>query len=217
MGKSKDEARAVDDEHIQSCRHAVAEFFNVNLNDDTPETELISPLFQAWAKMADDPDIPLTEWLRDGAPAGIEHDIEVVGVFPPSIHPPSQDFELTAYSEELKNYDSMEDSPHGDEVLGELVNAGYVIKCKSIDEARRLLDGEPIVSKLALITTEKDGVLKRRLILDCRVSGANSATAKYERIVLPKAWDVVRDSLVLLSSGSGNRVRYFVCDVKDAF
>ena len=111
FGKPKGEAKAVGGEHIQICRRAVASFFNVNLNDDTPETELISPLFQAWAKMADDPDIPLTEWLRDGTPAGIEHDIEVVGVFPPSVQPPSQDFELTAYSEELKNYDSMEDSP----------------------------------------------------------------------------------------------------------
>ena len=42
-----------------------------------------------------------------------------------------------------------------------------------------------------MITTEKNGVLKHRLILGCRVSGANDAAKRYERILLPKAWDVV--------------------------
>ena len=69
LGKPKGEAKAVDDEHVQNCRRAVANFFNVNLNDDTPETEFRSPLFQAWAKKANDPDTPLNQvvvWWRTG-------------------------------------------------------------------------------------------------------------------------------------------------------
>ena len=60
-----------------------------------------------------------------------------------------------------------------------------------------LKGADPVLSKLALISTFKDGVWKHRLVLDCRVSGSNSATHKYERIILPRIWDVIRDSLNL--------------------
>ena len=56
------------------------------------------------------------------------------------------------------------------------------------------LDGEvPVTSKLAVVRHESDGVVKYRLILDCRVSGSNDAADRHERILLPKAWDIVRD------------------------
>ena len=97
----------------------------------------------------------------------------------------------------------MEESEYGYEVLEELVTAGYVTQVSSLSEAKKIIGADPVVSKLALITTEKDGVLKHRLILDCCVSGTNSATTKYERIILPKAWDVIRDSLVLSVQGAG--------------
>ena len=74
------------------------------------------------------------------------------------------------------------------------------------------------MSKLALISTWKDGAWKHRLILDCRVSGANSATSKYERIILPKVWDVVRDTLMMKARAEhGKDVSCLVCDYEDAF
>ena len=56
------------------------------------------------------------------------------------------------------------------------------------------------------------------MILDCRVSGTNSATTKYERIVLPLVWDVVRNALGLMAGKvDGSEVSWLVCDFQDAF
>ena len=169
--------------------------------------------------MQGDPDVPLASWLREGAPAGVDLHPESVGIFPSAHEPPSGEFDLTYYCDESANYVSMDDSDHGDDVLQELVDAGYVDNFMDPDAAQKALGVESIVtSKLALITTMKNGVPKHRLILDCRVSGANAATTKHERVLLPQVWDVIRDSLTLQSGlTQGQEVYYFVCDFKDAF
>ena len=136
---------------------------------------------------------------------------------------PSQEFELTyASGHSDSNYVSLDDSPHTAEVLKALVDQKFVKKCSGLVEAMTYLRGErPVVSKGALISKMKDGVLKHRLILDCRISGANAATTKWERIVLPKGWDIVRDAMRLkqhaVQEGRDPSLTYFVCDVSDAF
>ena len=75
-----------------------------------------------------------------------------------------------------------------------------------------------MISKLALITTEKGGQLNHRLIPDCRVSGTNSATTKWERIALPTVGDVVSDVMHLKKrTGKNGPVWFYVCDFTDAF
>ena len=116
----------------------------------------------------------------------------------------------------------MDESPYTAEALGELVEAGYVKKCPNLVEAMRYLKGErPVVSKGALISKLKDGVMKHRLILDCRVSGANRSTSKWERIMLPRGWDLVNDLMRLkkmaVEAGIAPDLVYFVCDIADAF
>ena len=92
----------------------------------------------------------------------------------------------------------MQEKPYGPEVLEELVDTGYVKKFPSVAEAKKFLNGaDPVLSKLALISLLKDGAWKHRSVLDYRVSGANSATSKYDRIILPRIWDVIRDTLNL--------------------
>ena len=55
------------------------------------------------------------------------------------------------------------------------------------------------------------------LILDCRVSGANDAAERHERILLPKAWDIIRDIMALRKAcREGESVYLFVLDFKDA-
>ena len=93
------------------------------------------------------------------------------------------------------NYTSMEESPHANDVLEKLVKERYVLEFKDIGQAKRYLGGRtPVLNKMALITVMKDGALKHRLILDCRVSGANSNTRKFERVVLPRISDLLRDA-----------------------
>ena len=104
-------------------------------------------------------------------------------------------------------------------MLGGLVKAGLAKKVRSLDAAKQCLHGHtPITSKLALITTEKDGALKHRLILDCRVSGANDAARRCERILLPKAWDIVASTMELKKRATkGEVVELMVLDFADAF
>ena len=77
---------------------------------------------------------------------------------------------------------------------------------------------EPISSKLAVVRNESDWVVKYRLILDCRVSGSNDAAERCERILLPKAWDIIRDAMALRKACKKHEeVFSFVLDFKDAF
>ena len=69
-------------QHILQCRKLVAALLRADLDDDTDLTELCCPLIEAWALAAGDADTPLLRWLRHGAPAGIEVDIDKAGIFP---------------------------------------------------------------------------------------------------------------------------------------
>ena len=75
-------------------------------------------------------------------------------------------------------------------------------------DAERVAGGKLVTSKLALITTAKDGNLTHRLILDCRVSGTNDHATKVERVILPSAWDVVHYSLMLKGNQRPNDVLF---------
>ena len=69
-----------------------------------------------------------------------------------------------------------------------------------------------------MVKNESDGIIKYRLILDCRVSGSNDAAERRERILLPKAWDIIRDIMALRKNcKSHEEVFLFVLDFKDAF
>ena len=152
---------------------------------------------------------------------GIEAEATPVGIFP-GVYDKVDDSiqrQLEFWGDKFSNYSALEDSPCFKEVLGELVKKNFVTKVGSIHSAREILGGHtPIASNTALITSEKDGVLKHRLILDCRVSGSNDKAAKRERISLPKLWDVVSDAAHLHScAGPGEEVWFSICDFKDAF
>ena len=85
----------------------------------------------------------------------------------------------------FKNYQGVEDSDEGVTILNDLVNNKFVLEFTSMKDLVKYLGMAPVVAKLALITTANDGVTKHRLILDCRVSGANDHARKSERILLP--------------------------------
>ena len=112
----------------------------------------------------------------------------------------------------------MEDAPQGEQVLQDLVDKGFVMRFGFHEDAVSYLGKQPIVSKLALITTVKDGVGKHRLMLDRRVSGSNARTKKSERILLPKAWDIIRDVLEMQALCIHDEsLELFVLNLSDAF
>jgi len=147
-------------------------------------------IYDRWVSLAQDPDKYVPQWLRLGSGIGITKIPEYAGIFPESVSTtaPEDMKNLISPGESFVNYTSIEDSPHGEEVLGDLVSKGFVAKFTDESEVKKLLDGHlPYLSKLALITTSKDGVLKHRLILDFKMSGINDRATKTERIVLPSA------------------------------
>ena len=83
-------------------------------------------MFDRWAAGANDIDTPLLHWLRWGAPAGIDESIPSVGVFPASSAEPDREFSMQDFDANHINYQSMEDSPHGEEVLKDLESKGFV-------------------------------------------------------------------------------------------
>ena len=72
---------------------------------------------------------------------------------------------------------------------------------------------------MAMITKVSADRIKRRLILDCKVSDTNAGTVQSERIIFPLVTDVVDDSLFLLSqcANLSEQVELIVLDFKDAF
>eukprot|EP00971_Amphidinium_carterae_P299438 5949530-Amphidinium_carterae.1 len=69
-----------------------------------------------------------------------------------------------------------------------------------------------------MITKERDGHIKRRLIVDCRESGVNSATTKAERLQLPRPMDVAGDAMSLMEQQSlGEALHWFSIDIANAF
>ena len=178
-------------------------------------------IYDRWVSLAQDPDKYVPQWLRLGSGIGITKIPEYAGIFPESVSTtaPEDMKNLISPGESFVNYTSIEDSPHGEEVLGDLVSKGFVAKFTDESEVKKLLDGHlPYLSKLALITTSKDGVLKHRLILDFKMSGINDRATKTERIVLPSAWDVVHDSLAMSTRlRAGQHIKYLVLDFSDAF
>ena len=120
-----------------------------------------------------------------------------------------------------KNYVSMDSSPYGREVLEKMVQAKFISKYSTIEEATKACGGKRLVlSRMALITTTtRTGELNHILILDCRVSGANAATKKWGRVLLPRILDVLQDSMLLQAVAMDDEsvLSYYVCDVSDAF
>ena len=96
-------------------------------------------------------------------------------------------------------------------MLGELVDKGFVDCYGSLEEVISALGGDkPTLSKLALITTLKEGVLNHRLILDCRVSGVNDHSRKTERVLLPSAWDIIHDTLAMRAKMKDAEALYYM-------
>ena len=116
----------------------------------------------------------------------IESEMIPRGVFP-EVHeatPEELRRDLEFYHEGFRNYSSLEEEPDGLGALLELVDAGFVLEFDSYDDLRAHLgNAEPITSKLAVIKSVKEGIVKYRLILDCRISGPNDAALRRERIL----------------------------------
>ena len=66
---------------VQKGREQHAHYLNADLADGPKLTELCTPIFDAWPQAAHDPDRPLIDWLRTGAP-GVSENTQNTQGFP---------------------------------------------------------------------------------------------------------------------------------------
>ncbi len=152
-------------------------------------------LWDAWGKMARDPDTSLPGFMRKGAPLGMELDIPPSnGIFPTTETSKCEEMEpLTEFEtiQGLLNYKSVQEQPVEAKIeIERNIRKGFVKRLSWSDVERDY--GKGTCSRMALLLKEKpDGSTKRRIILDMKRSGGNSRAVVKERIILPRLNDVV--------------------------
>jgi len=202
---------------------------------DNIDTHLVPEVFEAWATASGDPDVEVSKWLRHGAPAGLSAMPKDCGIFPVEL-------DDSVNHDGMMEYDPEDTSPYGQDADPEaahvkedevktLTDKGFLKKFVSYDDVVKYLGSKFIESKLFVIKQVKNGIVKLRVLLDCKKSGVSVSSQKCERVRLPRGLDVVFDALELSSCGatwvSRNEVRvmdtedhdieFAVLDVSDAF
>ena len=135
---------------------------------------------ETWGEAVGDVDAAriLPQWLRTGAPIGIEEHIETCGVFPPVEDTPQRNpADLSTDMAGWANYVSAESEPTV--VKGLLDEQAKKQHCKFFNSEKELTDylgvESIVLSKLALISKQKpDGTTKHRLIWDLLRSEVNA-------------------------------------------
>lgn len=198
---------------------------------------LNAELWNAWRTAARDPEQCIGQWAREGAPLGMDTDIPYSDIFPrvEADEPLNTKMDMGELAT-LKNYESVESQK--DEATIEVdryVSKGFV-KVLPLEEVHRRFP-EGTASRLALIIKQKaDGSTKRRIVIDMKRSHGNDRARIQERIVLPRAMDIVTSLRVMRarenelrgedrrrSALKGSRthgeseVEFILLDLQDAF
>lgn len=163
----------------------------------TPRWGYVLPLdpeiIEAWVAKGNDPEIHVSDWIRRGAPLGIESPIPTVGIFPPAEasnmdFPGQQELEDAAAQMSkgcLTNYSSVQDNVEEAKVeLDRYRKAGIMVDVKKATVESEVKHGT--ISRLELIIKQKPEGVKRRIILDLRRSGGNKKAVLPEKLILPR-------------------------------
>ena len=200
-----------------------------------PRWKYVSPLdpelIDAWVAKSGDPDDVVGEWVRDGAPLGIELPIPTRGIFPKIDDPDAIDSHTQNELEdaatqmghgEILNYSSVRDNLEDARIeLDRYRKEGYLVDVDKETVQKEMAHGT--ISKLGLIVKEKPEGVKRRIILDLRRSGGNQKATLPERLVLPRPQDAVNmirdvyNQRRVSGADEGYTRELVVIDVSDAF
>jgi hypothetical protein len=179
-------------------------------------------LLAAVSVAAEDPDKPLLEWLREGAPMGISRPIAPGGLFPPRAPEPTlaeQDIRSTfAYAGNHGSFHDLHgaaEAPALSELRG-FIEKGYALQYPD-RAAAEAVHGPLHLAPLGAVRKERAGVVKTRVIQDLLINGVNSLSSFTERVVLPRGIDHAVDMAVLSDRHPGAVVHCLVLDFVDAF
>ena len=99
-----------------------------------------------------------------------------LNIFPPSGEKSRDIHDPTRYEVGWANYDSVEHDPAAAAEVKKLADSAYAGTYDSYEELLRECLSEPIISRLKMITQTVGERTKRRLIMDCLMSGAKGNT-----------------------------------------
>lgn len=191
------------------------------VDNDMCTTPIRADLLHRWAILAEDPGAAACTWLWSGAPGGLEETpSEVDGVFPRAsdqeeVCDPN---EVCQPADEFTNYSAFErDEAALSEIL-EYERKGFLRSFENLETLRAYVQGEPVISRFAVISRARNGKTKRRLILDLKQSRVTACTRKTHRVVLPRVTDTVQDMLEHLADlQPGETTEWFILDFVEAF
>ena len=191
-----------------------------SLHDDCC-TDIRGGLLEAWAVKAGDIGANTARWCKTGAPAGIEEDFELEGIFPVAdpedIENPD---ELECDPETFTNYDGFDDDQEAVEEILKFKDKQYLKEFDSLADLKTYFNGkDPILSRFGCITRTKNGRLKKRIILDLKQSNITKCTKRKWRAILPRMMDLVADTLDLSCDLEAKEecIEFLVLDFVDAF
>ena len=238
FGKSADEV-STPHSWLDTLRNELADLLQRNRLEGMPEkcdvsaidqgdykTVVRGRLLEYWAKSVGDPAASAASWLHQGAPAGLEMDIDLKGICAEvdDDSPELDDVAIATDFDTFQNYDGVESNSDAVAAIKGYHEKGYLLECRDLAEARRYLGKDPAISKLGCIVKEKLNVetgqltKKTRIILDCKRSMISRYASRKHKSVLPRVTDAVRSALKLLwHCNHDEGVTLFIADVSDAF
>ena len=186
-------------------------------------TAIRASLLQCWQRKALDPDNQVGPRLFSGAPCGIlEHPI-ADGIFPVITDENRENPDgLATDFESFSNYAGVEGDPDAESEIIEHIEAGHILASETVEGLLHATGGQkPILNKIGIIDKIRDGIRKRRLILDTKASRLKEHSRKNQRVILPRLLDAILSVLALMAlmqpADEESSIELFVLDFADAF
>ena len=229
----------IPDEWCNGLRTKLAQLFQRNRNVDMCDiclteavvnkhyqTSIRAHLLEYWANLVGDPAARTARWLYEGAPAGLQHKVDLQGICAEveDESPEVDDLALVTDLTSFENYEGVETNEDDSAAMQGYVDKGYLKQFDTYDEVVSYLDAKPTLSKLGCIVKDKvnyeTGVVtkKTRIILDCKQSQVSRFASRTHKSVLPRVSDAIHSMLQLMGAASHQEsVTLFIADVADAF
>ena len=139
------------------------------VSTESCSTEIRAALLRAIGSAAGDPGVFAADWLEQGAPAGVLCDPSADAIFPPSTDAPRDAPELLCRDEHnFSNYAGMDQDEAAYEELASFRDRSFFKEHVSLKAAQKAVGGIVYLFRYALLLRIKEGIEKRRIILDVK-------------------------------------------------
>ena len=168
-----------------------------------------------WADAARDSGTGVCEWLKFRANAGLSADPGGIdGVF---LRADDKTSPSDCLFEEFVAHSKAAQDEEAKDQIRQNADQGW-LEQTSHEKLERSYGRGCTVSDFCVVAKEKQGKVKKRLILDLKRSGISNRTRKTHRVAFPRLSDLIQDMLQLLATRSAEQeVEVFVLDFANAF